>query len=239
MENKDIEKLLKESADEVQMKDFSERWEKLKVRIDSAQRVALEETTSETVLATSANSNLSQNSIKTKIIISVCAVFLIIAICLAIVLPITLKKDGAPISNGETKYLYFDDLDYVMVSENEFYSKLEETDLKIFNTENFILDNYFLLYTEESVLVGGKLELFDEVDGVYSEVVFYDTSVKSSLEIINDYKTCNINGVNIIYKYEPTEDYYIVKAVNDNTSYELKCTAADENVESFFEKLFG
>lgn len=236
MENKDIEKILKESAEEVKVKDFSEKWKDINDRIQSLQNVELKETTSETVLATTVNSSSYQNTTRKRIIYSVCAVFLFIAVCLAIVLPVTLKK------SDNIKYLTFNELTNQTVSENEFYKKIEETDLELVNIEKFVVNSYVLLYTkEDGLLVGGKLEIVDETDGVWSEIVFYDSIIKSSFDIGKDYKTCGINGFNIEYKTELTEDYYTskVKAVKNSTSYELECLSLDENIESFFEKIFG
>ena len=235
MENKDVEKLLKESAEELKAKDFSERWKNISERINSAQEVEIKETTSETVLVTSVNTNTSQNSIRKKIGFSVCAVFLLRVMCLAIVLPITLKTNDKPI------FFNLDELNNDGVSEDEFYNKIYEADLKIFNIEDFDVDSYILFYTEDNIVVGGKFEINDEDEGIYSKVIFYDTSVKSSFEIGEDYKSYNVNGFNIEYKTALFEELYstTAKAVGANISYEFECLAIDENIESFFDKLFG
>ena len=234
MEDKEIEALLKESAEEVKVKDFSERWEKLKGRIDSAQEVELKETTSETVLATNANTNISQISVKNKIIVSLCSVFFLIVLCLAIVLPLTLKNNGK---------IYFNLLELigVPVSENEFYDNLGESDLKVVNLEKFEIDSYALLYTQDNLLVGGRVDISDE-DGVMASIVFYDSTVKSSFEADEDYKTCNTNGFNIEYKTVLDEDELYsttARAVSTNISYEFKCLSVTENIETFFEKFFS
>lgn len=243
MENKDIEKLLKESAEGVKIKDFSERWEKLKGRMDSAQESALEETTSETVLATSANGNLSQNSTKKKFIISLSAVFLLIIICLAIVLPITLRANDSPIDPpiDPPKFLELHELKNDGVLENEFYDKIAETDLKIVDIKNLEASNFTLLYTDENKLVGGSFEIIDENDGFYSSIVFYDSTVTSYFDVGADYKTYATNGVSIKYSSELTEDCYAIKAkaVKNDLNYNFDCLAMDENIENFFDKLFS
>ncbi|MBD5631799.1 MAG: hypothetical protein HDP34_01025 [Clostridia bacterium] len=233
MENKDIEQLLKESADEVKVKDFSERWENIKDRICSTKEIELKETTSETVLATSANSNLSQNSVRKKIIISVCAIFLLIGLCLAIVLPLTLK-------NNDKIYFNLNELKHEIVTEDEFYAQIEETALKIFDLKSFEVDNFVLYYTEDNIVVGGKIEISDEE--TFATVVFYNTSVKSSFEIGTDNKTCVKGGYNIEYITEiDADELYssMAKAVGANISYEFDCLSLDENIETFFEKIFG
>lgn len=235
MENKDIEKLLKESANEVKIKDFSERWEKIKERIDSAQEVELKETTSETVLATSSNTSVSQNSVRNKFIVSVCAVFLIIGICLAIVLPLTLK-------HNDKIYFSLHELTPVTVTENEFYDNLDKTDLKIFNLEKFEVNSYALLYTQDNILVGGRFDITDEEEGVLVSLTFYNSSVTSEFKADKDYNLYNVNGFKIDYKTKLNDNgLYLTtaKAVGKNISYELKCLSGEENIETFFQKFFG
>ena len=234
MENKDIEQLLQESADEVQVKDFSERWENIKGRINSAQEVELKETTSETVLATSSSGTVSSNTVIKNWIYSIGAFFLFIAVCLAVVLPITLKQNNTPM------YLDLFKLESKLVSEDEFYNKINETDLKLFETEDFEIDNYKLLFTEDNIVVGGSLDVADE--DIYATVVFYGTSVKSSFKIGTDYNARTINGFHLEYMTKPDDDgLYSTKAqaVSINICYEFECWSLAENVESFFNKILG
>ncbi|MDE7167730.1 MAG: hypothetical protein K2O28_02645 [Clostridia bacterium] len=237
MEDKDIEQYLKERADEVKVKDFSERWEKLKGRIEAAQEVELKETASETVLATSSNGNVSSNAVRKKLIISLSAVFLAIALCLAIVLPITLKK------NDVRHYLSFKDLSSSeALTADEFYDQIEETDLNIVDIQKFEASSYGLYYTDENKVVGGRFDIFDEDEGILASIVFYDIIVISSFEIGEDFKSCDVNGFYIEYKTEPDDDELYstrAKAVGTKISYEFDCLSADENIETFFNKFFG
>ena len=236
MEDKDIEKYLKERAEEVKVKDFSERWNSISERINSAQEVELKATASETVLATSSNSNMSNNAVSKKLIISLSMVFLAIALCLAIVLPITLKK------TGEQIYFNFNDLSNTSVSADEFYDKIEEADLNIVDIQKFEASSYGLYYTEDNKVAGGRFDIFDEDEVVFVKVIFYSTLVKSSFETGEDFKSCNVNGFKIEYKTGLSEDEQYetrAKAVSDSINYELVCLSADENIENFFNKLFG
>ncbi|MDE6667974.1 MAG: hypothetical protein K2K38_06475 [Clostridia bacterium] len=237
MEDKDIEQYLKERADEVKVKDFSERWEKLKGRIEAAQEVEVKETASETVLATSSNGNVSNNAVRKKLILSLSAVFLAIAVCLAVVLPITLKK------NDVRQYLSFKDLAASdMLTADEFYGQIEETNLVIVDIQKFEASSYLLYYTDDNEVVGGKFDVFDEDEVIFANVVFYDTIVESSFEIGEDFKSYNINGFRIDYKIglnEKEQYKTTAKAVSDSINYELVCLSAEENIESFFNKFFG
>ena len=173
MEDKEIEQLLKESADKIKMKDFSERWEEIRDRLDFPQSAEVTVESGETVLATSSNVNMTQHTMRKKVLYSLCTVFLLIVICLAVVLPLTLNR------NSERKYLTWSDLTEHNVSESEFFDGLEKSNLKIVDFAKYQIEQYFLYYSPEEVLVGGSLEFLDEECGVLATIRFYDSIVKS------------------------------------------------------------
>ncbi len=234
MRNKDIEKLLKESVEEVKVKDFSERWTEIRGTISQEQNDVLQETSTETVLSTSSNSNVTKKSASKKIIYSLCAFFLLTVLCLAIVLPITLNK------GGERKYLNLSDLTVKVVTDSVFSDKLNETGLEIVNFDKLEI-NVYMLIVDGNDIVGGGLEVIDEVYGIYSELMFFDLSVESLFKIGEDYKTCKINGFEIEYSTELTDGNYVskIKALKRNTKFQIECIALEEDITGFLEKIFG
>ena len=235
MEDKEIEHLLKESAEKIKMKDFSERWSVISEKIQSSQVLGDNVTADQTVLVSQTNNVLSRASITKKIVYSVCSVFLFVAICLAVVLPICLIK------NEEQPRYALNGLNSFNVSESSYYDEIHKSGLAVIDFSGFETNIYTLFYTKDDVLVGGGAEITDEEFGGYIELVFYTDKVTSQFDIGLDFKKCVINGYKIEYKTETTEDFYSTKAkaVKGNIVYELDCLAVEENIEVLFEKLFS
>ena len=235
MEDKEIEQLLKESADKIKMKDFEERWEAISDRINANQSCECKEEIQSTVLVTSANRTQTHNLLRKRIIVSVCSIFAVILLCLAIVLPIVLKKDKGP------KYYLFLNLTNSNVTESQFFDGIGKSDLTLIELSDFDMSSFTFYYTEDNKLVGGALELSDEELGVYSELTFYLNIVMSGFGVGTDYKDYSVNGYNVIYNTEYAEEAYTTKAkaTKANMVYELSILSLDDNLESLFDKLFN
>ncbi len=235
MEELEVEKLLKESSEKIKMKEFSERWDKISEKIQTVSGCEQKEVVQSAVLATTANENFQTNTVKRKIIYSVCGLFLIIVLCLAIVLPVMLAKNEAP------KLYAVKDLKRVSVSESEFDSAIAESDLSITDLSEYNKDIYALLYNSDNVLFGGSLELTDDELGIYTLLVFYKNNIISDFTVGEEYIESEVNGYKIKYKTVFADDSYTTKAIAEkgNMVYELDCLALENNIESFFEKLFG
>ena len=187
MEDKEIEQLLKESADKIKMKDFSERWEAISDRINESQSCVCQEKVQSTVLVTASNQTQSDNTFRKKVIFSVLGLFVAIVTCLAIVLPITLGR------NNEKKYL-FNELTNFNVTESEFYDAIAESDLKLLQLSGFEQDSFLTYYTSDSKIVGGSVELTEEELGVYIKLVFYTNNVVSKFEVGTGLIDINVKG---------------------------------------------
>ena len=91
-------------------------------------------------------------------------------------------------------------------------------------------------------MFGGGFDIFDEDEIVLAKIIFYETTIISSFEIGEDFKPYNVNGFHIDYKTELNEEEQyetVAKAASDSIIYELDCLSAEENIESFFNKLLG
>ncbi len=232
MYDKEIEQSLKDGVEKIELKDFSERWESVseRIQISNANPCKLVD---ETVLVTAANGNATHGKLRKNSLLIICSVFLFLVLVLSIILPIVLRKNERP------AYFDLNALQNIDVTENEFYSEIENLDLVDFS--KFEFETYALLYTYDNDLAGGRLELIDEVEGIYSEIVFYTEFVRSYFSVGQDYKVFTVNGSVVQYKTVLSDDFYKTKAktVKNKLSYEIECSSLDENVESFFEKVFG
>lgn len=234
MEDKEIERRLKESVEKIKMKDFEERWEAISDRIGAGHSCEGAERIQSAVLVTSDNRTQSQSSVRKIIIFAICSIFAVAAIILAIVLPLTLGKN-----KGQKKFLS-QELVSVSATESSFYNAVNNSSLKVIDLSEFSKDQYFLYYTNDNELAGGSVEVIVEELGVYIELVFYRDNVISKFEIGTDYKEYTVNGYKVIYSTENAEVYYAAKAkvTKANIVYELTITSGDDNIQSVFDKLF-
>ncbi|MDE7256518.1 MAG: hypothetical protein K2N50_00990 [Clostridia bacterium] len=235
MEEKDVEKQLKEEAAKLKNKDFSERWEVIKDKIHpSAEEMRGEVLSEQKVFTTTSGSRSERGVAKKKLILYSGLVVLVIAVCLAIALPLTLRKP-------QERFLGLADLDRKNVSESEFNTAIENSDIQIINLSNYELDMLYILTTENSTVLGGGAEVIDFETDSYNKLVFYSAKVTSDFEISNDSEIYNVNNVKIKYITTAGEDYYTTVAIADSGAviYELNCMTVDENVTAVFDRLFG
>lgn len=235
MEDKDIEQMLKDSADKIKMKDFSERWEAISDRIQAGQSCECKETVQSAVLVAPNSKTVTEDTFKKKIIISICSLFAAVLICLAILLPVVLNKKKEP-----TRYL-FNSLLNSQVTGSEFFDAVDNSDLVLIGLSGYELNAYTLYHTPDNNLVGGKIELNEEEFGALVELAFYKYNVTSKFEVGTEYEEYTVNGYKIIYNTENSEDFYTTKAkaTKGNMVYDLNVTSLDDNLTSLFDKLFG
>ncbi|MDE6850186.1 MAG: hypothetical protein K2J54_02545 [Clostridia bacterium] len=235
MEQKDVEKQLKEEAAKLKNKDFSERWEVIKDKIHpSGDEMRGEVLSEQKVFSTTSGNRSESGVVKKKLIFYSGLVVLLIAVCLAIVLPLTLRKP-------QERFLGLADLDRKNVSESEFNTAIENSDIKIINLSNYELEALYILVNKDNKVLGGSADIVDFQTDSYTQLVFYSSNVKSEFEISNDSEIYNINNVKIKYITTAGEDYYTTVAIADSGAviYELNCMTVDENVTAVFDRLFG
>ncbi len=234
MKEQDIEKQLKESADNIKMKDFSERWEIIKerIRLESENQTVVP--CEQKVAVTSGGYNLHNvTTKKVSFAVGLCCLFL--AIVLAIVLPLVLKKNSAK------RYLGLEELEIVSVTVEIFETELNKSNINIIDLSDYSNSDFQLFYSKDEQLKGGYVHLFDEENATLIMLLFHTNDVQSDIKFSTEYKTINVNSVNIKYEKIANELTHNFKALADTNSiiYELECIAATDNINPVFEKLFG
>ena len=234
MDDKSIEQNLKESADRIKTKDFSERWKDISGRIQTVSEVD-KEVIKDAVLLEASGVNTSQSPVRKNFIISICALFLIFAVILAIVLPIVLNRNESP------SYLNPDQLTYKKMSKDEFYTELKNSDIELVDISKFEINVYYLGYTDEMEIAGGIVEALDEADDIIAEIYFYKDIVVSTFDVGSESKEYVTNGIIVEYATVIDEEFYNskAKATKNKIIYNISCLALEEDISSFFEKLFG
>ena len=235
MEERNVEKQLQEYADNLKKKDFSERWEVIKDKIQPSEDGVRDEVLCEQkVVASTCGSRSESGRVKKKALFFSGLIVLLIAVCLAIVLPIMLRKP-------QERFLALADLNSKDVSQSQFEDELSRSGLKIIDLSSYESDMFYILVAEDNKVMGGGAEVFDFQTSSYTMLRFYSSKVKSEFEISDECKTCTINNVVIKYVTNPKNENFNTVAIADSGTviYKLDCTTVDENVIPVFERLFG
>lgn len=235
MEEKDIEKQLKEEAAKLQQKDFAERWKVIKDRISpSVEGIRGEVLSEQKVSVTTSGSHTESRELKKKIMLFSGLAALLIAVCLAIVLPIALHKP-------QQRFLGLADLERKNVTESEFNAAIKSSGFQIIDLSHYELDTLYILVSDDEKVMGGKADVLDSETGSFIKLTFYSSNVKSEFVIGENFQTYSVDNVKIKYETSAENDYYTTVAIADSGSviYELNCMTGDENVIAVFERLFG
>lgn len=235
MKVNEVEKQLKESAEYINMEDFSERWGNIKerIRVEKESNPAVPCAQKIAVTDVGDYSMHNNNVKKVYFAVGLCCLFLVIV--LAIVLPLILKKD-------ETKrYLGIDELNSVNVSIEEFENELNVFGIKLFDYSDYTTSSHNLYFSKDGKLKGGYVDLLDEENAVALSVLFHTDDVKQTIELGSDSKTTVINSVQITYETSDNGTFCSSKVLSNTGKiiYEIKCITLTDNIIPIFERLFG
>lgn len=237
MNYEDIEKKLMADAENFNQKDFPYRWAKMQTGDKSNSSVEIKEgvvssgliTESVTLNENDSNHNFNNRTLKVIMIIFAA----VIALTLAIVLPLTLR--------GRDK-IYFNEeqLSYTNVEESLFHSGIKTANIKIVDISEYSLNNYRLYYSEQHEVKGGAFEFVDESLGCYANVIFYDSTVKVNYNLTN-YEICEVQDTQVKYVLQQEDDFYALSAttVFKGIYYRFDCDIVENNVYDIFNKFLN
>ena len=237
MDIEEIERLLQESADKITVMPFEQRYARIADRLNTEPQ-PVEERVMEPALATehgSVSCGGRNAFLRNKWTYVVGGFLLLCLLALAIVLPLTLKK--------EMRFL-FGNLEQNTCSRQEYITELTESKLETPDFLAYPVDLYRIWTTEEKDVKGWGVNYFDEKNETLMQVDFF---VKSVIEIqtINDFdiicSQLSINKINIDYYTEKGQDFYttIALARYKKATYRIQCVSAEEDVSGVFTDLFG
>lgn len=213
MDDKELENMIKTSADEIEMKDFSQRWAEIKDRLPIEKK---------------------RIRVSMKHILAIASSVAILI--LAVVLPIAL------LPSNESHYFTVNDVVLSGVSKEEFYSELGSTKLEIVNFQQYNFDEYFLGRTDDSIARGGRV-IYNNENGeseflfsvtFFSAEIIIDESEYADLE-----DEMVVEGVAIRYKTNADELFENKAMFSYNeVNYFVDYTSLNDDLASFLEQLF-
>lgn len=235
-EIEEIEKLLKESADNMKIMPYEQRRARLAERLGfSENREAETVSATEPAVATN-NGTAGGNGFfhnKSGLIVGLAILFC--CIVLAIVLPFVLKK--------ETRFL-FGNLEQVNCTQQEYETELSAAKLDTPDFSDYNIELYRLWLTSEKGVKGWGLNYFDEKNECLIRLNFFDKSV-IDIQTIDDFDKLHlqtsVNNTSIQYYTQKTDGTYntIALASYKNATYRIQCVSAQEDISGVFRDLFG
>lgn len=236
MDDKDIERILKDSANKTELMPSEERWNRIKDRLDM--QVKVEEPVLQEVTVAASAGNASGNifgSSRGRITFGfiVCCVCLIL--CLAIVLPIYFSRPN------EHRYLDEIDLNYIECTETEFYESISQASIDTVDLTRYDLTKLYLLITDNNDVQGGMVEFNISSIKAKIECSIYSSYVLVDNEEYLDNLEYNIVDTHILYKKiensSPLNQYQAL-AKRKGVTYKIEYTAVEDNVLAFFDEFF-
>ena len=223
MKEQEIEKLLKEKADEMEMRDFNDVWGEIKDKV-----------------------SVKKKQRRKWRWISIAASFVGVIMAGMLILPNVVPNQ--PDNSEEAEIVFYaEQLRSVAVTENEFYTGFKAASINCIDVSNYDVLNHALLYTENQEVKGGILDFCDDEESPSWFVILhvYDKNVQFPKNLYNDYtlKLDTSSGANVQYKldtYSEEDGLYVyrAKATFNSTSYLVEYSTFENNPTQFFEELF-
>lgn len=233
----EIERLLQESADKITVMPFEQRYARIAARLNAEPQPA-EERVLEPALAAehgSVSCGGRNAFLRNKWAYIVGGFLLLCLLALAIVLPLTLKK--------EMRFL-FGNLEQNTCSRQEYVTELTESKLETPDFLAYPVDLYRIWTTEEKEVKGWGVDYFDEKNASVMIIDFFDKNVVDIQTIQGFEEICNIITIgktNIQYYTQMQKGTYntIALARYKKATYRIQCVSAEEDVSGVFTDLFG
>ena len=228
MEDKEIEKILKEGADNIEVREFSLVWDDIKSKINPPKK-------------------------KRYRLLPVVASVVSIVVACSIIIPVALWKSDNPVANekpssGSSEQIYFsDELLLLETMPEDFVEQLSLASIDIIDIDKYVISSSYLFKTPEQTVKGGRLELTDNLENstFYLTVDLYDISVKLENNLTIEYEfeyTFN----NIVVEYRIKESYpednvyiYDIKTIYNVVNYIMVYTCFTEDIRPFLEDFFN
>ncbi len=227
MENKDVEKRLQESADNIEVREFSAVWENIKDRVDCSP----------------ARKKRTPRWLPTAVASIACGV----VIC-AVVVPLALQNTGdKPIVDDSSTPIdsaYLDD-DFSLESATleEFVIGLATAEIDCFDYSKYVVAANDLYKTPQAEVKGGRLEVTDE-GTMYLNIQLYAEDVR-----VTDYETMVYDQIytvgETVFEYKlkesvPEDSFYIyeIKTEYAGTQYFMEYTCMTQDITSFLSSFF-
>lgn len=241
MDNRQIEDKLRDSMHAIEPEKFSDRMARIHDRLDGDVEVRQIATEKIAVTATLQGAT-SGRSLNVKAIAIAVAATLIFAVCLGVLI----WKLIPTRSIGYT--VFFGDLGYDVVTEEEFNEQMIERKMNVVSTEVYYEDiySYNLLVDRENTVLGGRISAENETVGYVLTVEFCMENVEGFKEVEGQAQTYLLEGgQELRYVTIAEGDEYVgyiytttANVIYNNLNYYITYISIEDNALSFLEDIF-
>ncbi len=221
MQDKELEKILQEKADQTKIRSFEEVWQDIKYEIETEKVVP----TKPKKLGWKKWLSLSMASC---------------AIIVALILTPILLTNYKP--NPEELF-YIDELNKYEVGVEDMFKGLSNADINHVDLSAYTIYDCVLYLTEDNVTKGAEIKLYSENNIPFlAEMKIYAKDVELNLALEKDYDTTyKTNSLNAYYKLKKVDEEYIydIYAVYNNVQYVMEYTGFSDNITEFFDSFFA
>lgn len=241
MDNKQIEDKLRDSMHSVEPEKFSDRMARIHDRLNGD--VEVRQIATEKIAATATlQGTTSGRSLNVKAIAIAVAATLIFAACLGILIWKLMPTKSIGYS------VYFGDLGYDVVTEEEFNAQMAENNMNVVGTEAYYDDiySYNLLVDRENAVLGGRISAENEAAGYVLTIEFCMENVEGFKQVEGQVQTHLMEGgQELSYVTIAEGDEYVgyiytttANVIYNNLNYYITYISLEDNALSFLEDIF-
>ena len=217
MQDKELENLLQEKADNVKMREFSQVWDEIKGEIEVPKP-------------------RKQFVWKKWLPATLASAFLVLCIALSPIIINSLKP--AP------EVFFTEELRKEVVLETDMFNGLAQANISHVDTSKYLFANTFLYYTEDMQVKGACVNFYSNENVVFIGIMdLYDSSVDLNLDLENLYdNSYKVNSTNVLYKFKQESGglyEYSVYALHNKVQYVIEYTGLSDNLVDFLNEFFG
>ena len=220
MEDKEIERILQEKADEIKLRDFSEVWQEIKGQIEKKEEVKPKWTW------------------KKWLPMALASAVLIVCIALS---PMIIKS-LQPATEIPEEVFFTDELTMQDVFVDDMFNALHQAKINHVNLSNYEVSSCGLFVTDDNIVKGASFVLYN-IPAFFANMQLYDKSVDLGLNLEMTYnETCKINSTTVHYKFKQESGgmyEYSIFAVHNNVQYVIEYTGVSNNLSDFLNEFFA
>lgn len=214
MQDKELEKILQEKADNTKIREFSEVWKEIKDEVVSEKKE-------------------KKSIFKNKFFLSFAPAFL--AIC------IVLTPLFFLLNPPQEKVYLTDQLILTPVAEKEMFDGLSTSNIAHVDLSEYVIIETNIFHTDEMEVKGACFGFYQET--FFAEMQLYDKSIELNLDLKSLYDTnCKVNSADVYYKFKSAESgfyEYSVYATCNNVKYLIEYSGVTDNLMEFLNDFFA
>lgn len=219
MQDKDLEKILQQKADNVPQKDFSIVWEEIKGEIKQPEKK-------------------KKFGWKKWFPMVLASAVLVVCLALSPVIINSLMPPDLP----QEEVFFSDELSKQDVLEEEMLNGLLQANINHVSLVEYELDDCKLLLTEDNKIKGAGFNMYNNPTTFYAEMQLCDKSVNLNLDISTYNTIYKVNTTDVHYKFKQENSGlygYSIYALHNGVKYLIEYSGVSNDITIFLNEFFG